>query len=93
MEKVYSDPTSSVRAHTFRDPFIWLPRGQTLLAIECKWSARVFDPASLPVFARAYPKPDLLVVTADARPAFIRHYDGRRVHFLTLEHLVERITA
>jgi len=26
------------------------------MAIECKWSARDFDPASLLVFARAYPK-------------------------------------
>ena len=73
--------------------FIWLPRGQTPLAIECKWSARDFDPASLLVFARAYPKPDLLVVTTDARPAFVRQYDGRRVHFLTLDRLVDRITA
>jgi predicted AAA+ superfamily ATPase len=72
--------------------FIWLPRGQTPLAIECKWSARDFDPASLLVFARAYPKPDLLVVTTDARPAFVRQYDGRRVHFPTLDRLVERIT-
>ena len=32
--------------------FIWLPRGRTPLAIECKWSARDFDPASLLVFVR-----------------------------------------
>jgi predicted AAA+ superfamily ATPase len=73
--------------------FIWLPRGQTPLAIECKWSARDFDPASLLVFARAYPKPDLVVVTTDARPAFVRQYDGRKVQFLTLDRLIERITA
>jgi len=71
--------------------FIWLPRGHTPLAIECKWSARDFDPASLLVFSRAYPKHDLLVVTTDARPAFVRQYDDRQVHFLTLDRLVERI--
>ena len=73
--------------------FIWLPRGRTPLAIECKWSARDFDPANLLVFACAYPKPDLLVVTTDARPAFVRQYAGRKVQFLTLDRLVERITA
>ena len=73
--------------------FIYLPRGRTPLAIECKWSARDFDPGNLLVFSRAYPKHDLLVVTTDAHPAFIRQYDNRRVHFLTLDRLVERITA
>jgi predicted AAA+ superfamily ATPase len=73
--------------------FVWLPRGRTPLAIECKWSARDFDPANLLVFSRAYPKHDLLVVTTDARPAFVRQYDNRRVHFLTLDRLVGLITA
>ena len=63
------------------------------MAIECKWSARDFDPASLLVFAHAYPKHDLVVVATDARPSFVRHYDGRQVQFLTLDRLVERITA
>jgi hypothetical protein len=40
-----------------------------------------------------YPKPGLLVVTTDARPAFVREYDGRKVQFLTLDRLVERIAA
>jgi uncharacterized protein len=73
--------------------FIWLPRGQPPLAIECKWSARDFEPASLLVFARAYPKSELLVVTTDARPAFAREHNGRHVQFLTLDRLVERITG
>ena len=38
----------------------------------CKWSARDFDPASLLVFARAYPKAELLVTTPDASPPFTR---------------------
>jgi len=70
--------------------FIWAPRGRTPLAIECKWSARDFDPANLAAFARAYPEHALLVVTTDARPAFTREYAGRPVRFLTLEPLVER---
>ena len=72
---------------------IWLPRGKTPLAIECKWSARDFNPANLLVFARAYPKAKLLVTTPDARPAFTRDHSGVRIEFLTLDRLVERITS
>ncbi len=73
--------------------FVWLPRGRAPLAIECKWSAREFDPASLMVFAGAYPKAQLTVATTDARPPFVREYNGREVEFLTLDRLVERITG
>jgi len=36
-------------------------------------------------------KRELLVVTTDASPAFTRDCEGRRVRFLTLERLVERL--
>jgi predicted AAA+ superfamily ATPase len=73
--------------------FIWQPRGRAPLAIECKWSAHDFDPANLMIFARAYAKPHLIVVTTDARPAFERVYAGRRVSFMTLDRLIESISA
>ena len=73
--------------------FIWMPRGQAPVAIECKWSARDFDPANLMVFARAYPEATLLVATPDARPAFTRAYRGVRIEFLTLDHLLKRIAG
>jgi len=72
---------------------IWVPRGKNPLAIECKWSARDFNPANLRVFASAYPKATLLVAAPDARPAFTRHYGGMEVEFLTLDPLVARITG
>ena len=71
---------------------IWAPRGKAPLAIECKWSARDFDPANLLVFARAYPKATLLVTTPDARPGFTRKYSGIEVQFLTLDRLTARLT-
>ena len=89
--------TSSL--HYWRDKqghevdLIWVPRGKNPIAIECKWSARDFNPANLRVFARAYPKANLLVTTPDARPAFTRHYSGMEVKFLTLDRLVARITG
>ncbi len=67
---------------------IWLPRGKNPIAIECKWSARDFDPSNLLVFARAYPEATLLVTTPDSRPAFARTYSGIEVNFLTLDRLV-----
>ena len=71
--------------------FIWAPRGRTPLAIECKWSARDLDLDNLAVFARAYPRHELLVVTTDALPPFKRQCEGRPVRFLTLDRLVERL--
>ena len=55
-----------------------------LLALECKWSAKDFDPAGLQAFARNYPKARLLVVATDARPAFRREYAGQPVEFVNL---------
>jgi predicted AAA+ superfamily ATPase len=70
---------------------VWIPRRGKTLALECKWSAREFDPANFNVFARAYPTAELVVVTTDAEPPFSREIEGRVVHFLTLDRLVARI--
>jgi predicted AAA+ superfamily ATPase len=72
---------------------IWAPRGKNPTAIECKWSARDFNPANLLIFARLYPKATLLVTAPDARPAFTRKYSGVEVQFLTLDRLVARIAG
>ncbi len=71
--------------------FIIVPRGQKPLAIECKWSARDFDPAHLLVFARAYPKFELAVVATDAEREFTREYDGVTIHFMTLRRVLSRL--
>ena len=73
--------------------FIWAPRGKNPVAIECKWSARDFNPANLLVFARLYPKTTLLVTTPDARPAFTRTYNGCEVQFLSLAQLATRLVG
>ena len=59
-------------------------RGQAPLAIERKWSARDFDPANLLVFGRAYPRPELRVVTTDAQPEFEQHHQGSDIQFVSL---------
>ena len=73
--------------------FLWKSRGKNPVGIECKWSARDFDPANVLVFARAYPKVEIFVVTTDAEPAFTRDYHGSQVRFTTLRALLERVTA
>ena len=71
--------------------FIWMPRGRAPLAIECKWSAHDFDSTNLAIFAKAYPKFELVVVTTDASPAFTRNCEGHAIRFLTLDRLLERL--
>jgi len=73
--------------------FIWLPRGKPPMAIECKWSARNFDPANLLVFARAYPNAALRVTTPDASPSFTRDYSSVKIEFLTLDRLVKQVVS
>jgi hypothetical protein len=52
------------------------PRGRAALPIECKWSAHDFAPADLLVFARPFPKFELVVACTGARPAFVREFGG-----------------
>ena len=70
---------------------VWTPRGRAPLAIECKWSARDFDPSNLAVFARAYPKAELRVVANDVHPAFVREHGGIKIRFVPLEALADEI--
>lgn len=90
-------PLSSL--HYWRDKqgheidFIWQPRGKAVTAIECKWSAKDFDPSNFQIFAKSYPKAALVVVATDAKPAFTREYSGVKVEFITLNTLIERITT
>jgi predicted AAA+ superfamily ATPase len=73
--------------------FLWIPRGRSPFAIECKWSVRDFDPSNLLVFARAYPKTKLLVTSPDARPSFTREYDGSEMQFVTVGQLIDTLAA
>jgi predicted AAA+ superfamily ATPase len=71
--------------------FVWSPRRGPLLALECKLSARDFDPAGLLAFARNYLKAKLLVVATDAAPGFKRDYNGRTIEFINLNKAMLRL--
>ncbi len=63
------------------------------MAIECKWSADEFDPANLLVFRRQYPLGQNFVVAQDVGRSYRREYRGVNVQFVSLEKLIEALTA
>jgi predicted AAA+ superfamily ATPase len=71
--------------------FIISARGSAPLAIECKWSAKEFDPGNLRIFRRRYPRGDSLVVARDVERPYTRAIDGIVVTFLGLEDLGQRV--
>lgn len=71
--------------------FVWAPRRGPLLALECKWSAKDFDPGGMLAFARHYPKAQLLVVATDAVPGFTRNYGDQAVEFVRPDQAVARL--
>lgn len=73
--------------------FIRARRGHAPLAIECKWSAKDFDPTNLLVFARIYPQAECVVVSTDAEPSYRRQFDKLAVEFLTLDKLARRLAG
>ncbi len=73
--------------------FVWARRGRPPLAIECKWSAKAFDPTNLQAFARIYPDARCVVVSTDAEPGFRRHFDELAVEFVTLNELARQVAG
>jgi predicted AAA+ superfamily ATPase len=49
--------------------FVIARHGKPPVAVECKWSAKSFDPAGMTAFERAYPGTEMLLVAADAGKA------------------------
>lgn len=63
------------------------------IAIECKWKAAAFDPASLAAFRRIYPEGPSLVVAADVAVSYRRSFDAFEVEFVSLDQLIDRVAA
>ena len=71
--------------------FVFAPKRGTVAALECKWSAKDFDPAGLHAFARNYPDARLLVLAADIDRAFKRTYESSTVEFVGLNDALSRL--
>lgn len=63
------------------------------IAIECKWKAASFDPASLAAFRRIYPKGASFAVATDVDTPYKRTYDGFQVEFVSLAQLIDRLSS
>jgi hypothetical protein len=59
------------------------------VAVECKWKADAFDPASLLAFRRRYPAGANYVVASDISRSWTRRYGAVAVRFVALRGLVE----
>ncbi len=71
--------------------FVLSRRGAAPLAIECKWSADGFDPASLRAFRSRYPNGRNFVVASDVVEGYPRSYAGLSVRFVSLAELVRAV--
>ena len=47
--------------------FVWKPRGKPPVAIECKWSEKLFDGASMKSFRGRHPEGQNLLIAADCK--------------------------
>lgn len=68
--------------------FIWEKKRKELIAIECKWSADLFEPSSLKAFRRLYKNGKNYVIANDVKRTFRREYNGLIVEFVSLEQLI-----
>jgi predicted AAA+ superfamily ATPase len=73
--------------------FILAPTGESLLAIECKWSASDFASTNLQAFRRRYPDGNNLVVANDVERSYTRSYGDLSVQFVSLSELIARVLA
>lgn len=73
--------------------FVWAPRHDRPLAVECKWSADQFDPAGIAAFRKQYPDGENVVVAQDVERSWAKNYGEVKVHFESLPALVARVAA
>jgi hypothetical protein len=71
--------------------FVWKKRGAGVTAVECKWSADKFDPSGISAFRRIYKDGSNYVVAFDVKRPFLRSYNGHKLEFVNLEHLIQKI--
>lgn len=73
--------------------FVIAGRGRPPIAVECKWSAKEFDPSGIRAFRAVYPEGDNFVVAADVDRTHTRAARGIPVTYVGLRGLVERLTS
>jgi len=71
--------------------FVIARRAAAPVAIECKWSARDFDPANLRVFRRRYPRGETFLVAHDVERRSARTIDDFTLKVVGLHELIEAL--
>ena len=83
---------SAPKVYGFDTGFVCYHRGwHEPTAIECKWSAAEFDPASLKAFRSRYLKGSNYVVSADVGSPLTRRYGALAVRFVSLAALLQEL--
>jgi uncharacterized protein len=73
--------------------FVLASRRTNPLALECKWSSRMFDADNMQAFRRQYPHGDNVVVAHDVERSFQQKYGPITVRFAGLPALVRELTG
>ena len=73
--------------------FILRKRPDEPTAIECKWSAKDFDPVNLRFFRKHYPQGENLVLARDVDRPYQREYQGLRVKILGAKELISLLLS
>jgi len=70
--------------------FVLKRHGKTPVAIECKWSAKNFEPDGIAAFRRRYEEGDNIVVANDVDRHYRKHSGGLEVEFHSIESLTRK---
>ena len=71
--------------------FVIARRGAAPVAIECKWSAKDFDPGNLRIFRRHYPRGDTFLVAHDVERRSTRRVDEFALTIVGLAELIDHL--
>lgn len=72
--------------------FILASRRSAPMSIECKWSSQEFDASNVKAFRRQYKEGNNFVVAQDVNQPFSQTYDGVKIKFVGLTHLIDAIS-
>lgn len=77
--------------HGHEVDFVLVRRGQSPVAIECKWSANNVEGRNLRSYRQRYPGDENWIVAADVDRPFHRTENGLKLEFLGIPALVEKL--
>lgn len=72
--------------------FVLNRRGKAPVAVECKWSAKHFEPDAMTALRRRYVHGDNIVVAHDVDRSYRRHFGNLEVKFHSIESLINKYT-